>query len=468
MTRGDNIPRRNSGQMVSSIQADRKLLQDNITMRVRYGWAFIALIVSLLMIISIPQTNQIDFQPEDMYLLSVVCFIASIALILMGLFSSHYGSSYRFFTSDGFLNDREQLKIEQELHNKTLYKNQLSSLYSGQSILMAFVGVMVLLVASPVNVLDEIDYVLVIIAMGCTFFAGSFLKKRMYRMYQINNHRLPGRNRASVLGYIMHRCIGRRLSKGVPSKDGAQDGAASGHGRVFNKDPRVREMIYGDTVVAIAFIIQAAIVVINHYMPLDALDVVSMLFFAAIAGFATKHTFMTIMANLDPSKRDYNTVSWNPLYWISLAFRVLIVAVMVVAILAVYVFGLDFAYTLLFSVLILIILAIYGIVLRHFDDYLVVLNMDDLEDRFSVSELWLKGEMVARYVFSPVEKTLVIETDRTLSEHESKVLRFGIEHLLIYPSEYDRVTVVLPSGWNSGVKYYRGRGDLEVDVRFGC
>jgi hypothetical protein len=160
---------------IATIQTDRKLLQDNIAMRVRYGWAFIALIVSLLMLISVPQDSQVDFQPKETYLLSVICLVTSIVLILMGLFSSHYGSSYKLFTNHGPIDDFDVLCTEQELHKKALYKNQLSSLYNGQSIMVAFVGVMVLLIASPVNVLS--DPILVTLSMGCMFFSGMFLKK---------------------------------------------------------------------------------------------------------------------------------------------------------------------------------------------------------------------------------------------------------------------------------------------------
>lgn len=448
-TRNGRGSDKNCDLMISSIQTDRRLLQDNISMRVRYGWAFIALIVSLLLIISFPQQNPIEFQPEDVFILALVCLVTSIAMVLMGLFSSHYGSSYKLFANDGPLEDRDQLKIEQHLHNKTLYKNQLSSLYNGQSILIAFVGVMILIMSSPVNLLNENDCVFVIISMGCMYFSGTFLKKRMYRMYQIDDDRLPGRGRASVIGRFGHKITYKMLSNFEKSQD-------------FIQDKRIRELFYSIAVMIVAFIIQATLVVMNHIIHLDALDVVSMMFFAAMTGFASKLIYMTVMANIDPSKRDYNTVSWNPLYKISLVFRVMILAYMVATVIMVYEEGWDTDCTLLFAAIQLMTIVAYVLVLYFWGDYLAVLRMDDLEDRYCVSVLRFDDGFVAKYQFRPVKKTLTISTTAVPLPHHCKVIRFSIEHLLVYPSKYDKITVKLPHGWDDHFSYTRGRGDLQV------
>lgn len=108
---------------IATIQTDRKLLQDNIAMRVRYGWAFIALIVSLLLLISVPQDSQVDFQPKETYLLSVICLVTSIVLILMGLFSSHYGSSYKLFTNHGPIDDLMSCALNRNYIKGTLQES---------------------------------------------------------------------------------------------------------------------------------------------------------------------------------------------------------------------------------------------------------------------------------------------------------------------------------------------------------
>ena len=41
-------------QTLSTIQSDRKLLQDSMTMRVRYGWALIAILAALVMAVALP------------------------------------------------------------------------------------------------------------------------------------------------------------------------------------------------------------------------------------------------------------------------------------------------------------------------------------------------------------------------------------------------------------------------------
>lgn len=444
---------------IATIQTDRKLLQDNIAMRVRYGWAFIALIVSLLMLISVPQDSQVDFQPKETYLLSVICLVTSIVLILMGLFSSHYGSSYKLFTNHGPIDDFDVLCTEQELHKKALYKNQLSSLYNGQSIMVAFVGVMVLLIASPVNVLS--DPILVTLSMGCMFFSGMFLKKRMYRMYQIDENRLPGRGRSSILGHLGHMNLKFILDKCKWLHNKMSDTSS------FINDGRVIEMSYGIVVIFFAYLIQTLLVILGAIIPFDALKIVSMIFFAAIAGFCAKHVYMVVMANLDPTKLDYNTASWNPLYWMMTGFRIGILGILIASVLLIYKVNLDTNYTLFFATTILFIMMIlYYFALWYNRDYLNILKLDSLDENPKAS-LTTKTSFKVDFDFQVENRTLNVSVNNNdVGRKERWILRFAIEHLIFYPSKYEKIKINFPKKLKNEFKYTRGRGDLDVECDY--
>ena len=324
-------------QMISTIQTDRRLLQDNIAMRVRYGWALIAIIASVIMLIALPDRVDFQFHP-GMYFLALIGFIIAVAMVLMALFSSHYGSSYRLFEEGSVMSIDELLGLEKSLHRKTLYKNQLSSLYCGESLFVTFAAVMCLVVASPVNVLKEHDMAIIAVSMACMFYAGVFLKKRMYRMYQIDCTKLPGKDESSMIGFWAHRI------KVVFCQDDDVEGLLGDKPRSIRDE--WSELTYGTAVIGVACILETVLITASLLVQSDSpfdypLRVAELLFLSAIAGFVFNQIGLTFTSKIHPSGSIYAIASWNPLYTYALMMQLVGLGLFVLFIAVIGLYGHD-------------------------------------------------------------------------------------------------------------------------------
>lgn len=440
-------------QTLSTIQSDRKLLQDNMTMRVRYGWALIAILAALVMAIALPSgTSGVDFDPGNVYALSIILLVVSVTFVFMGLFTSHYGSSYRLFGDDGGLDLDGLLEIERSLHRKTLYKNQLSSLYSGQSLLVAFMGIMVLLIASPDNVTD--DGFILAVATCCAFLSGSFLKKRMYRIYQIQRDRLPGLGATSLAGHIIHRVWRRLVVRGPVSNRYAK------YSESF-MDDNVRELLYGMRYIVPSVLLLIALSVVETTFQPEAVHIVYMLLFGAVAGFVSKQMQMTVTTNIDPSLGD-NIASWNRLHIWVLVFRVLTVVLLGGALFADSVCAMSPFLEIVFPLLFLALLGVFCAFVWYGRDYLRASRLKVGDD--GSAEFKLKEGRAVTYTYDRTAGVVSVDAE-IRDKHDCIAARLGLEKFLstIRPEDPACVTVRLPQGWR--LPYERGRGRMEVALK---
>ena len=437
-------------QTLSTIQSDRKLLQDNMTMRVRYGWALIAILAALVMAIALPSgTSGVDFDPGNVYALSIILLVVSVTFVFMGLFTSHYWSSYRLFGDDGGLDLDGLLEIERSLHRKTLYKNQLSSLYSGQSLLVAFMGIMVLLIASPDNVTDD-DFILAV-ATCCAFLSGSFLKKRMYRIFQIQRDRLPGLGATSLAGHIIHRVWRRLVVKGPVS------GRYAKYSGSF-RDENVRELLYGMRYIVPSALILIALSVVETTFQPEAALIVYMLLLGAVAGFVSKQMQMTVTTNIDPSLGD-NIASWNRLYIWVLVFRGLTLLLLACALYVDSGGALPLSWEIVLPLALLVILCFFCAFVWHGRDYLRASRLKVGDD--GSAEFKLKEGRAVTYMYDRTTGAVSVDAE-IRDRHDCIAARLGLEKFLstIRPEGPACVTVRLPQGWR--LPYERGRGRMEV------
>ena len=440
-------------QTLSTIQSDRKLLQDNMTMRVRYGWALIAILAALVMAVALPSgTDGVDFAPGNVYALSIILLVVSVTFVFMGLFTSHYGSSYRLFGDDGGLDLDGLLEIERSLHRKTLYKNQLSSLYSGQSLLVAFMGIMVLLIASPDNVTD--DGFILAVATCCAFLSGSFLKKRMYRIYQIQRDRLPGLGATSLAGHIIHRVWRRLVVKGPVSNRYAK------YSESF-MDDNVRELLYGMRYIVPSVLLLIALSVVETTFQPEAVHIVYMLLFGAVAGFVSKQMQMTVTTNIDPSLGD-NIASWNRLHIWALVFRVLTLILLVCALYVDSVGAMSLSWGIALPLLFLVVLGLFCWIMWHGRDYLRASRLKVGDD--GSAEFKLKEGRAVTYTYDRTTGAVSVDAE-IRDKHDCIAARLGLEKFLstIRPEDPACVTVRLPQGWR--LPYERGRGRMEVALK---
>ena len=382
-----------------------------------------------------------DFDPDNVYALSIILLVVSVTFVFMGLFTSHYGSSYRLFGDDGGLDLDGLLEIERSLHRKTLYKNQLSSLYSGQSLLVAFMGIMVLLIASPDNVTDE-GFILAV-ATCCAFLSGSFLKKRMYRIYQIQRDRLPGLGATSLAGHIIHRVWRRLVVKGPAS------GWYAEHSGSF-RDDNVRELLYGMRYIVPSALLLIALSVVETTFQPEAVHIVYMLLLGAVAGFVSKQMQMAVTTNIDPSLGD-NIASWNRLYIWVLVFRVLTLLLLACAL---YV---DSGGAL--PLALLVILCFFCAFVWYGRDYLRASRLKVGDD--GSAEFKLREGRAVTYMYDRTTGAVSVDAE-IRDRHDCIAARLGLEKFLstIRPEDPACVTVRLPQGWR--LPYERGRGRMEV------
>ena len=447
-------------QTLSTIQSDRKLLQDNMTMRVRYGWALIAILAALVMAVALPSGTVVEdpgnveggFAPDNVYALSIILLVVSVTFVFMGLFTSHYGSSYRLFGDDGGLDLDGLLEIERSLHRKTLYKNQLSSLYSGQSLLVAFMGIMVLLISSPYNVTG--DVFILAVATCCAFLSGSFLKKRMYRIYQIQRDRLPGLGATSLAGHIIHRVWRRLVVKG-PASD--QYAKYSGSYR----DDNVRELLYGMRYIVPSALILIALSVVETMFQPEAVHILYMLLLGAVAGFVSKQMQMTVTTNIDPSLGD-NIASWNPLHMRVLVFRGMTVILLGGALFVDSVCAMSLFLEIVFPLLFLVVLGVFCVIVWHGRDYLRASRLKVGDD--GSAEFKLKEGRAVTYAYDRTTGAVFVDAE-IRDKHDCIAARLGLEKFLstIRPEDSVCVTVRLPQGWR--LPYERGRGRMEVALK---
>ena len=235
----------------------------------------------------------------------------------------------------------------------------------------------------------------------------------------------------------------------------------------FINDDRVIEMSYGIVVIFFAYLIQTLLVILSAIIPFDALKIVSMIFFAAIAGFCAKHVYMVVMANLNPTKLDYNTASWNPLYWMMTGFRIGILGILIISVLLIYKVKWDTNYTLFFATTILFIMMIlYYVALWYNRDYLNILKLDSLDENPKASFI-TKTSFKADFDFQAENRILNVSINEDVGKKERKILRFAIEHLIFYPSKYEKIKINFPKKLENEFKYIRGRGDLDVECYYG-
>ncbi len=463
--------------LISSIQTDRRLLQDNIAMRVRYGWVLIGLIVGVITLISIPQENPIGFD-RGLYSLSLIGYILSIVLILRALFTSHYGSSYKLFDTDLGLD--EILSVEKSLHRRTLFKNQLSSLYCGESLFMTFTATMVLVIASPVNVLKDHDIVLIVVSMGCMFFAGSFLKKRMYRMYQIDRRSLPGIADSSMMGHVGHR-----ISSGIRRILGKNGTYRKNYPAI---EDELSELSYGRAILAFAFILEAMILTASYLTSPDSdfdypLRILALLLFAAMAGFLSNQISLTATAMLHPSGHARRIASWNPLNLHALLFETLDLAIVVALILIPCVYGHEDGVALIAVSCEFIVLFVFEAAFRGDEDYIKATELERSGDGY---HLQLKDGTAIVYTVASNRVEISVEPQPTEQEspdwmeassekerlmkkadaHRRKVCRLGLERILSDIESPDEIALYVPKAWVEHFKdYHRGRGYTDIDVR---
>ncbi|MDO5862245.1 MAG: hypothetical protein Q4Q58_05590 [Thermoplasmata archaeon] len=289
-------------------------------MRIRYGWALIALITSLIMVVSVSGESTIEYLPVDVYILSTVCFVVAILFVIMAMFASNYGPSYSLFSKKSMMRVDELLSVEKELLKKTLYKNQLSSLYCGQSLLVTFIGAIVLLISSTVNIAN--DAVLASFCIGAAFVCGAFLKKRMYRIYQIDKDKLPGVADRSTLGHWFHSiaCWWREWR-------------AKPRFRYDSLKPDIadclKELDYGINTVVVAYILQIIVVVIACISGLTSFWLTALMLSAAIAGFERMQARLVVSSAIDPSEAVKDTACNNPLHTIAWWYQAFLVDIVV-------------------------------------------------------------------------------------------------------------------------------------------
>lgn len=465
--------------LISSIQTDRRLLQDNIAMRVRYGWVLIGLIVGVITLISIPREPMIVFY-KGTYLLALIGYIVSMILFLKALFASHYGSSYRLFSVDLGLD--ELLAVERGLHRKALYKNQLSSLYCGESLFTTFASTMVLVIASSINVLKDYDIVLIAAAMGCMFFAGSFFKKRLYRMYQIDRRKLPGIDDSSLLGHLGHLVNSDIRKKLRRSATYRRDHAAI--------EAELSEMSYGKAILAFASVFEGVILVAGYLTPSDSfldypLRILALLLFSAMAGFVCNQIGLTATAELEPSGQARRIASCNPLNLHALVFQAVDVIALVALVLSIHFFGHEDMAILAAVFVEILVLVGFDRTFRRDEDYVVAAK---LRPRCrDVQRLVLKDGTVITYRFHGKDDRMEVAVDpvpavkgspeweEASSEgrqrlerddaHRRKVCRLGLERILSDPESPDEIRLYVPMVWVGYFnKYRRGRGFKKVEA----
>ena len=513
--------------LLETMQGEKRMLQDNISLRVMYGWALIAVLAALIMAISIPTETTLHFEPRDMYVLSLVCLALAILFVFLALFMSHYGSSYRLFRKDERLRSDDILEIERDLHKKTLYKNQLSSLYSGLSLLMTFVGVMVLVASSNDNALNDMDPMLIMLAVGCMFFAGSFFKKRMYRIYQIRRDKLPGLNLSSTSGYIGHLTVHlfhwiiHQIRKLIPQHSKTDPLVSSeklqasnrADGFDFVRDPNIREMSYGITIVLISTVIILATIILGNKFEVDALNVTIVLFLGAMLGFVAKQVHMTVVQNVDPTHGETNVAAWNPMFTKMLI--VIVTCVLVLAPVVLMAYGMDNTVTdttitdpesgvtvdetsedssgnntskdeitvfpfvksdyvilAILSILPLTILLLFYIYLRTYNNYLRAIRLNGcyMEEQELVLDETHLGKSAScqkiKFSYQKDSNTIVITLDGmgedVLSKHECRVIRLAVERILSIDPKPGKIKIQLP-GKTNRIIWKHGRGDVIVD-----
>lgn len=341
------------------------------------------------------------------------------------------------------------LEIERSLHRKTLYKNQLSSLYSGQSLLVAFMGIMVLLIASPDNVTD--DGFILAVATCCAFLSGSFLKKRMYRIYQIQRDRLPGLGATSLAGHLIHRVWRRLVVKGP-----ASDRYAKYSGSY--RDDNVRELLYGMRYIVPSVLLLIALSVVETMFQPEAIHIVYMLLLGAVAGFVSKQMQMTVTTNIDPSLGD-NIASWNPLHTWVLIFRVSTVALLACALYVNSGSALPLSWEIALPLMLLVILSAFCWIVWRDRDYLRASRLKVTGDGPVGFKLKEGGDVTYTY-YRAIDAVSVNAEIR--DRHDCIAARLGLEKFLsrIRPEDPKRVAVHLPEGWR--LPYERGRGRMEL------
>ena len=88
-------------QTLSTIQSDRKLLQDSMTMRVRYGWALIAILAALVMAVALPAFLLAMYEKDGLPLEKVVGNIIRARFLRPGIRPYQTQNIYAPFTQRG-------------------------------------------------------------------------------------------------------------------------------------------------------------------------------------------------------------------------------------------------------------------------------------------------------------------------------------------------------------------------------
>ena len=307
----------------------------------------------------------------------------------------------------GMISDDELLAIEEDLLRRTFKKGQISSMYSGLSVLMAVMAVFILVSSSQDAVLRETPSVIFIPCMITAMLCGSFVKKRMYRMYQLDRHSLPGLREGSFIGFLGHmakdivcRMFGR-TSQGASSK---RSDVVERDLRAFHDDDDIAELRYGYSVMTVASVVAILLTAADAITDLMAVHYLALIVISMILGFLYRQIAVTTKEYVRyPGRR--KQAGWNPLYPIHVIFSILIgfavVAVYVpmlcseihsdVSLAGIVLGSIPDWVVSLGGVFAIVVLALsYYLVLCRFRDYHLVLDRDlgsDGPGYVSVSEI---------------------------------------------------------------------------------